>query len=128
MLLSSPAGDLAAQLHALPPRAPLGSSTLRALLGPPATVGLGSAAGISLQTQFDRCVATLRYVVDGLSASASLMRELEAAAGGDVDSGVDGGGGGSALAVRACRVAACGRVRARGRLCVAFAAARASPA
>jgi hypothetical protein len=38
----------------------LSSGTLRALLGPAATSGLGSAAGRSLQEQFDEAVAALR--------------------------------------------------------------------
>ena len=54
----------------------LSSGVLRALLAPQATLGLGSAAGVSLQQHFDRAVANLRWLTQGLAAASGLMGKV----------------------------------------------------
>eukprot|EP00955_Chlamydomonas_euryale_P009114 97546-Chlamydomonas_euryale.AAC.1 len=85
--LSTP-GDLSSRLAALSGR-PLTASALRALLAPAATVGLGSTAGVSLQTQFDRAVGALRWAAGGLAAAGALLRAAPGGSAGAASAGAD---------------------------------------
>lgn len=86
--------------HAPPPAGPaLTASALRALLGPWATTGLGTAAGTSLQAHFDAAVAALRVCAGALRRAAGALAAGAEAQGPSQLGHHDGSsGGGPALA------------------------------
>ena len=46
------------------------------MLAPQATLGLGRAAGISLQSSFDQVVAATHGLMEGLRAAVGSLREV----------------------------------------------------
>lgn len=47
------------------------------MLGPQATLGLGTTAGRSIQSLFDSAVATLRSTLDALGVATDLLMNVE---------------------------------------------------